>query len=59
MKQEVTIIRVSNENTAFYVVNANVEIGETKGKSYVKINGKKIYGLSRVEIVGKGELELI
>lgn len=64
-QQEISVIEVSNDNTYFYVIGAEVKISKNKNKSFVVINGKKIYGLSRVEYKGKiivndkGEIELI
>lgn len=54
MKQ--TIIRVSNQNTFFYVIGATVSIGKDKNGNWVKINNKKIYGLSHIEIVREIDL---
>ncbi len=43
------VIRVSNQNTSFDVVGGEVGIGKDNNGSYVIINDKKIYGLSRIE----------
>lgn len=45
------IIEISNRNTSFYVIGAEVIIGKTKNKPWVSINGKKIYGLFKAEII--------
>lgn len=43
------VIRVSNQNTSFDVIGGDVGISKDKNGSYVIINDKKIYGLSRIE----------
>jgi hypothetical protein len=51
-----TIIRVGNSSTSFDVLGATVQIGVDKNGHYVIINGKKIYGLHYVKVIGEIEL---
>lgn len=51
-----TVIRVGNNSTSFDVLDATVQIGVDKNGHYVIINGKKIYGLHYVKVIGEVEL---
>jgi hypothetical protein len=51
-----TIIRVGNNRTSFDVIGATVQIGADKNGHYMIINGKKIYGLHYVKVIGEVEL---
>ena len=56
MKMKYSIIKISNKNTFFYVIASEVKIGKNKNKSFVIINGKKIYNMSRAEFIKEIEL---